>query len=85
VDGENHFCIKPVPGGTLNFAAGEYKSIYGNVKSGWERIDRGYRFSVTIPPNTDAEIILPNGETHIVNSGTYSYTIDEKLEENNYV
>ena len=73
VDGENHFVIAPVPGGTLRYAEGSYKSLYGEVKSRWERTDSGVSFEIEIPANTTAEILLPTGETHTVSAGTYHY------------
>lgn len=73
VDGENHFVIAPAPGGALRHAEGSYKSLYGEVKSRWEKTDSGVRFEIEIPTNTTAEIILPTGETYTVSAGIYLY------------
>jgi len=73
--GENNFSIKPVPGGTLSYAASSYKSPYGLVKSKWKKTTDGYLFSIEIPPNTKAEISLPNGEIHHVTYGSYLYEV----------
>ncbi|GHT97842.1 alfa-L-rhamnosidase [Spirochaetia bacterium] len=82
VDGENHFIIKPVPGGMFTFANAAYRSIYGKIASSWEHGENGgHTFSITIPPNTGAEIILPNGETYIVGCGTYTYKLEEPKHE----
>jgi alpha-L-rhamnosidase len=82
VAGENHFIVKPVPGGTLRFVRAAYRSIYGKVSSCWERgEDGGYTFTVTVPPNTTAEIILPNGEIHNSVSGTHTYIMEEENHE----
>ncbi|MBQ9663125.1 MAG: family 78 glycoside hydrolase catalytic domain [Oscillospiraceae bacterium] len=70
---ENHFVIAPQPGGTLTHAEGSYKSLYGEVKSRWEKTDSGVSFEIEIPANTTAEILLPTGETHTVSAGTYLY------------
>jgi alpha-L-rhamnosidase len=79
VAGENRFVIRPIPGGTLCFVRAEYRSIYGKVSSCWERgEDGGYTFIISIPPNTSAEIILPHGKMHTVNSGTYTYKLEVK-------
>lgn len=75
VDGENHFTIAPVPGGTLTYAKGSYQSIYGKVESCWEKAAEGTKFVVTIPANTTAEIRLPGGMLHFVKAGTHSFTI----------
>ena len=68
VDGENHFVIKPQPGGSFTFANAEYKSIYGTIKSGWKKTDRGYQYEIEIPANCTANIII-NGETKAVKAG----------------
>lgn len=75
VDGENHFIIKPVPGGTLNFAEADYVSIYGKVSSRWKKTETGMAFEIHIPANTTADIILPNGTQQCVQGGSYSYKI----------
>jgi alpha-L-rhamnosidase len=78
IDGENHFIIKPIPGGSLRFVRAEYRSIYGPVTSSWKFSGDGrYTFNITIPPNTGAEIILPNGEIQTVVSGTYTYDMED--------
>ncbi|MBQ8813999.1 MAG: alfa-L-rhamnosidase, partial [Lachnospiraceae bacterium] len=74
-DGENRFVIKPIPGGTLTYAKASYQSIYGTVESGWERGENGTVFTVTVPANTAACLVLPNGDRWILNPGTHAYTI----------
>lgn len=77
VDGENHFHIAPVPGGSFSFAEAKYTSLYGTVHSRWKITDDGFCFDVTIPPNTTAEIQLPRGERGSFDAGTYSFNISE--------
>ncbi len=72
---ERQFRIAPVPGGTLTYAKAEYQSIYGMVKSSWEMEEDEYVFSISIPVNTRAEILLPNGEAYEVGCGAYSYRV----------
>ena len=72
-DGENHFIIAPVPGGTLTHAEARYKSLYGEVKSAWEKTDDGRKFTITIPANCTAELRLPGGRTESVKSGSYTF------------
>ena len=62
IDGENHFVIAPKPGGSLTHAKAVYHSIYGTVECGWEKIEEGYLFRISIPANTTATFILPEGE-----------------------
>lgn len=73
VDGENHFVIKPLPGGHFTFASADYKSVFGEVKSGWKKENDKYTYQITIPANCTADIILPNGEKHAVKAGEYSF------------
>ncbi len=71
----NTFVIKPTVGGTLTYARASYRSIYGLVESGWERRGEKTVYTVKIPANCSAEIILPNGEAKTVSTGEYTYTV----------
>ena len=75
VDGEYHFIIAAVPGGTLTWAGASYHSIYGEIACHWEKTDSGVTFTVTIPANTTADVVLPNGARHSTGAGTYTFTI----------
>lgn len=75
VDGENKFRIAPKPGGSLTYARAEYQSAYGKVVCGWEKTEKGCTYAITIPSNCKAEILLPNGESHSVEAGKYTYSI----------
>lgn len=69
-DGENHFLIRPIPGGTLNFANASFASPYGMVESGWKREeDTRIRYHVSIPANVTADLILPDGNWYQLKSG----------------
>ena len=71
VTGENHFVIQPLPGGQFTHAKARYQSIYGQVVSGWVRQDDGAVYTVTVPANCTAEILLPDGQTRSVGAGEY--------------
>lgn len=73
VDGENHFVIAPIPGGTLTHAEASYLSPYGKVESGWERTESGTKFEITIPANTTAQVRLPNEQPKLLTAGTYEF------------
>ena len=70
-DGENHFVIAPIPGGTLTYAEAKYLSPYGEVKSSWKREQCETVYSFEIPANCSAEIKLPDGESREVGAGEY--------------
>ncbi|MBR4024583.1 MAG: family 78 glycoside hydrolase catalytic domain [Firmicutes bacterium] len=69
--GENHFVIAPVPGKELTYAKVCYKSLYGEVKSRWEKKENGVHYTVTIPANCTAEIRLSGQPAIHVTAGTY--------------
>ncbi len=71
VDGENHFTLAPKPGGSFTFAEARYNSVYGKVECGWKKTDDGYAFTVSIPANTTATFVLPDGSQQVVLPGTH--------------
>ena len=73
VSGENKFIIAPKPGGSFTFAKAEYQSIYGTVVSGWRKKDNQVFYSIQIPCNTVADLLLPDGTSHTVKSGSYEF------------
>ncbi|MBO4538273.1 MAG: family 78 glycoside hydrolase catalytic domain [Erysipelotrichaceae bacterium] len=73
VGSENHFVIKPLPGGNLTHASASYTSIYGTVKSSWNKKTDCYEYTVEIPTNCTAEVILPDGRTFTQTAGKTTY------------
>ena len=73
VDGENHFVIAPMPGGSFTYAKAGFRSVYGQVECGWERNGDSYRLSVKVPCNTTAEVRLPNGKKQLMSSGQFTF------------
>ncbi|WP_300603953.1 family 78 glycoside hydrolase catalytic domain [Niabella sp.] len=51
--------IKPQPTGNLTEARGTFRSVAGTIQSSWKKEGRGYELTVTIPPNTSAEVWIP--------------------------
>jgi len=51
--------IKPQPAGNLTSASGTYRSVAGTINSSWKKEGTGYQLTVTIPPNTSAEVWIP--------------------------
>lgn len=72
--GENHFVIAPKPGGTLQYAEARTKTAYGEVVSRWCRQDSAIEFCISIPSNTTATVVLPNGREKYIKAGTHRYT-----------
>lgn len=73
VDQESHFVICPVPGGDLAFAEASYCSPYGKVQSCWERTGDQITYTVTVPANCTAEVLLPDGRVESVTAGVHHY------------
>lgn len=74
--GENRFTVAPRPGGSLAHASASCQSLYGRVESKWEKTDRGYSFTVTVPANCQAVVRLPDGSKRIQTPGTQIYTME---------
>ena len=75
IAGENNFVISPKPGGNLSYARASYNSVYGTVSCGWQKTEKGCTYAVTIPSNCTAEIVLPDGQTHTVGAGEYTFIV----------
>lgn len=75
VDGENSFVIEPRPGGSFSFAQADYISVYGKVSSRWEIKDGKTVFTVSVPSNCTATVILPDGTKHIQRFGEKTYEL----------
>ncbi|NIK74970.1 alpha-L-rhamnosidase [Paenibacillus castaneae] len=70
--GYKRIVIKPEPGNELTWADGRLETMYGTVRSRWERGEDGcMTVEVTIPPNASASILLPGAKEEAVEeSGT---------------
>ncbi len=73
VSGDNSFRIAPRPGGHFSHAKAVYNSAFGRVESGWEKVSDGWTFTVTVPANCIAEVILPDGRIVNCEAGTYVF------------
>lgn len=71
---ENAFVIVPKPGGTLQYAEASTNTAYGKVTSQWYRQAQEFQFRISIPPNTTAAIVLPDGRRENIKAGTHTFT-----------
>lgn len=78
VAGENHFIIAPKPGGHITHAKADYISVYGQVTSGWKCKDDGIEYTISIPANCTADVILPDG-THCIQSAESKTYITQSM------
>lgn len=72
----NTFVIKPIAGGSLKFAKASYDSIFGLVESGWERKDGKVVYTISIPSNCTAEIILPDEQPKLFGAGKHELIVN---------
>lgn len=74
--GYKKITVEPHPDKRLDFCGGEFDTPYGRVGSKWEYLDDGrVKYTVLVPCNTTASIILPNGDAYEKASGRYEFII----------
>ncbi|WP_116453610.1 glycoside hydrolase family 78 protein [Blastococcus litoris] len=73
--------VQPTPGPGITSAEAAHETPYGAASVSWTLTDgTAFALDVTVPPNTTAEVVLPDGSaTREVGSGRHTYrcTIDE--------
>lgn len=57
--GFKHILIQPQPGGEFQYAQLSLETLYGTIRTGWEREADAMRLHAAIPANTTATITLP--------------------------
>ncbi len=75
IDGDNHYQIKPMPGGSFEYASAEYTSVYGKVKSSWRREADKTVYEIEIPANTTARVLIGDAVDETVKAGKYTYEV----------
>ncbi len=59
----------------LDYARASYQSIQGEIKASWKQTSPGiFEYQVSVPPNTTAELVLPDGTNELV-SGDYTFKV----------
>jgi alpha-L-rhamnosidase len=58
--GWKHSLIRPVPGGALTHAEVKHDTPYGMLSCKWSADAGKFRLLITVPPNTTAEVVMPN-------------------------
>ncbi|WP_436790836.1 family 78 glycoside hydrolase catalytic domain [Yinghuangia sp. YIM S10712] len=71
--GYRRFRVAPHPGADLTWAEGVHDSPYGRIESAWRIKGDDFDLTVTVPPGTTAEVVLPDGTTSDQGPGTMSY------------
>jgi alpha-L-rhamnosidase len=79
--GYRRLLIAPHPLTGLDDAAAELDTPYGRAASSWARVDGEVRVRAIVPPNTEAEVRLPDGTVHLVGSGAHEWSVAERAKE----
>ena len=66
--------VEPVPGGGLAHAGAELDTAYGRAAVRWQRDGDRLQVDVVVPPNTTAEVVLPQPGWQPVSVGSGSHT-----------
>jgi alpha-L-rhamnosidase len=68
--------VRPTPLPGFDRASAEHITPYGRARVAWERVDdERITVSAVVPPNTTAEVELPDGSAHRVGSGEHRWTV----------
>lgn len=73
--GFKKFIINPQVVGDLNCVSTSTETLYGKIAVDWKIENNHFTLEVSIPVNTQAQIILPDKTTHTVGSGKYAYLV----------
>lgn len=76
IPGFKQVVLKPNFIESMDFAKASYNSIHGEIKAAWKKVgEKSYEYSGYIPPNCNAEIVLPNS-TKQMESGEFKFLVD---------
>ena len=74
VAGENRFTSAPKPGGSIRSISLRYQSIYGEVGCAWRRENGKTVYTIRVPANTGAEVVLPSGKYELT-AGDHTFSV----------
>jgi alpha-L-rhamnosidase len=74
---DGNITIRPYPDERLGYARGSYLSPLGRIYSSWEYTEKDIIFTFTVPANTEATVILPDGRSEKVCTGKHIYKIEK--------
>jgi alpha-L-rhamnosidase len=68
--------IEPRPLAGFDFAEARHRSPYGEASVRWDRTATGVEVAAVVPPNTTAEVVLPDGRQSVVGSGRHTWSVE---------
>ncbi|GAA4962751.1 hypothetical protein GCM10023205_28200 [Yinghuangia aomiensis] len=66
--------IAPRPGGGLTHAGADLRTPYGEASVSWEKSGDVVAVTAVVPPNTRADVELPDGRKLVVGSGRHTWS-----------
>jgi alpha-L-rhamnosidase len=72
--------ICPLPGGELSHASARHVTPYGDATVAWEVDGDEFTLAAKLPPNTTADVRLPNDAQTVVGSGQHSWRVTLPLQ-----
>ena len=74
--GYKKFVLKPTAPKGLDWVEAWHECPYGRIESTWRRNDGVLEYRCTVPANTEAELILFNGNRKTLKPGKYMFMVD---------
>jgi alpha-L-rhamnosidase len=71
IPGYRRLLMRPLVGGGITFVKASYQSDYGLVKSEWSVNNGQFDWDITVPPNSYATAILPDGTARELGAGQH--------------
>ena len=71
--GWKNFIIQPAIVGDLAWVKAHYDSPYGRIVSHWKRSGRKVTMDVTVPANSTATVVTPDGKRHQAGPGKHQF------------
>jgi len=81
--GFKHFFLQPYFASDLNWVKSDINTLYGQIKSNWEKSASSVSMNIKIPVNTNATVILPGEIIPSILENGKSYTSDYKFDSAN--
>jgi alpha-L-rhamnosidase len=70
IPGYARFVLQPFIGRGLEHARATYRTMHGEIESGWTLAGARLTWTVRIPPNTTARVCIPSGpDTELMTDG----------------
>ena len=63
----------------ISWTEAVHDSPYGRIESSWRLHGNRFELTVTVPPGTAAEVVLPDGSSTMADPGTSSFSCEVAL------